>query len=74
MFGEAKDSVLLVVDVQNDFCHPEGLFAKAGLELTGIQASVGKLLPLIDIARSSGLHCNFREDLSRCLEQFAQFH
>ena len=55
MVGEAKDSVLLVVDVQNDFCHPAGLFAKAGLELTGIQASVEKLLPLIDVARSSGL-------------------
>jgi ureidoacrylate peracid hydrolase len=55
MVGEVKDSVLLVVDVQNDFCHPEGLFAKAGLELTGIQASVEKLLPLIDVARSSGL-------------------
>src|SRR5262245_46107840 len=55
MFGEAKDSVLLVVDVQNDFCHPEGLFAKAGLELRDMQASVEKLLPLIDAARSSGI-------------------
>ena len=55
MFGEAKDSVLLVIDVQNDFCHPEGLFAKAGLELNGIQACIEKLLPLIDVARSSAL-------------------
>jgi ureidoacrylate peracid hydrolase len=55
MFGEAKDSVLLVVDVQNDFCHPEGLFAKAGLDLAGVQACVEKLLPLIHVARTSGV-------------------
>jgi ureidoacrylate peracid hydrolase len=48
-----SDSTLLVVDVQNDFCHPDGLFAKAGLDLTGVQASVENLLPLIHVARTS---------------------
>jgi ureidoacrylate peracid hydrolase len=55
MFSESKDSVLLVVDVQNDFCHPEGLFAKAGLDLTDVQACVEKILPLIHVARTSGV-------------------
>jgi ureidoacrylate peracid hydrolase len=55
MFPETKDSLLLVVDVQNDFCHPEGLFAKAGLDLTSVQACVEKILPLINVARTSGV-------------------
>src|SRR5262245_48839085 len=55
MFPEARDSVLLVVDVQNDFCHPEGLFAKAGLDLTGVQACVEKILTVIQAARASGI-------------------
>lgn len=52
---EVKDSVLIVVDVQNDFCHPEGVFGKAWIDLSRMQASVDKLLPLIDAARSSGV-------------------
>jgi ureidoacrylate peracid hydrolase len=55
MLSETKDSILLVVDVQNDFCHPEGLFAKAGLDLSGVQSSVEKLLPVIHAARTNGV-------------------
>ena len=50
-----NDSVLIVVDVQNDFCHPGGAFGKAGLDLSGPQAAVDKLLPLIDAARTGGM-------------------
>jgi len=46
-----SDSVLIVVDVQNDFCHADGVFGGAGIDLTGIQAAVDKLLPFIDAAR-----------------------
>src|SRR5690349_7982476 len=55
MLSETKDSILLVVDVQNDFCHPEGLFAKAGLDLSGVQSSVERLLPVIHAARANGV-------------------
>ncbi len=27
-------TALLVVDVQNDFCHPEGVFGRAGYDLS----------------------------------------
>ena len=43
--------VLLVVDIQNDFCHDDGVFGRAGLELGAIQAAVDRLLGLIDTAR-----------------------
>jgi ureidoacrylate peracid hydrolase len=46
-----SDSVLVVVDVQNDFCHSDGVFGRVGIDLTGIQASVDILLPLVDAAR-----------------------
>ena len=50
-----QDSVLIVVDVQNDFVHAGGVFGKAGMELGSMQASVEKLLPLIDAARMAGV-------------------
>ena len=52
---DVKDSVLIVVDVQNDFCHPDGVFGKAGLDLSGPQAAVARVLPLIDAARAGSV-------------------
>ena len=49
----ANESVLIVVDVQNDFCHDDGVFGKAGIELRAMQASVDNLLPFIDAARAA---------------------
>lgn len=48
-------SALLVVDMQNDFCHPEGAFAKRGLDISMAQAIVPKLLELMDEARAAGV-------------------
>ncbi len=44
-------TVLLVVDVQNDFCHDDGVFGQAGLQMGQIQAAVDNLLPFIEAAR-----------------------
>ena len=49
--GAPVDSVLIVVDVQNDFCHDLGVFGKASVDLRGMQASVDNLLPFIEAAR-----------------------
>ena len=51
-WSQVKDLVLLVVDVQNDFCHEEGVFGRAGVNLVGHQAAVNKLVPFIEAARS----------------------
>lgn len=48
-------SLLLVVDVQNDFCHDDGAFGRAGLEMLGIQAAVERLSLFIDAARRVGV-------------------
>jgi ureidoacrylate peracid hydrolase len=44
-------AALLVVDVQNDFCHEEGGFGKLGVDLGPIHQAVTSLLRLIDEAR-----------------------
>lgn len=44
-------TVFLIVDVQNDFCHDDGVFGQAGLQMGQIQAAVDNLLPFIEAAR-----------------------
>jgi ureidoacrylate peracid hydrolase len=46
-----KDSALIIVDVQNDFCHEEGACAKMGRDVTAAQAIVPKIEALIQVAR-----------------------
>ena len=48
-------SVLLVIDFQNDFCHDDGVFGKAGLQLGAIQAAAENVLSFIEAARSAGV-------------------
>ncbi|HLV71859.1 MAG TPA: isochorismatase family cysteine hydrolase [Vulgatibacteraceae bacterium] len=45
---------LLVVDVQNDYCHPGGVFAKAGLRVGGLDDLVANINGLAAAARSAG--------------------
>jgi len=39
---------LIVVDVQNDFCHPDGACAKRGLDVSGAKEIIPNLKKLID--------------------------
>jgi ureidoacrylate peracid hydrolase len=48
-----RESVLIVVDVQNDFVHSDGVFGQTGLDLSAMQASVDNLLSLIDAAHAA---------------------
>ncbi len=46
-----SQSVLVVVDVQNDYCHDEGVFGRAGTRMDEIQAAVDRLVAFIGAAR-----------------------
>jgi ureidoacrylate peracid hydrolase len=46
-------AVLLVVDMQNDFCHADGALAKRGADLGPTRAIVPALVKLIDRARAA---------------------
>jgi ureidoacrylate peracid hydrolase len=48
-------TALVVVDVQNDFCHAEGVFGKKGFGLAHVERSVDNLLPFIARCRQSGM-------------------
>ena len=52
---EAKNSCLLVIDVQNDYCHEQGAFGQMGIPLENIQRSVNRLIPFIDEVRRAGV-------------------
>lgn len=45
---------VVLVDLQNDFCHPDGVFARAGLRLTGLDALVERVAALAAAARAGG--------------------
>jgi ureidoacrylate peracid hydrolase len=48
-------SALLVVDVQNGFCHPRGSLPRLGLELDGVDAAVARTTAAVTAARAEGL-------------------
>jgi ureidoacrylate peracid hydrolase len=50
---DPKMSVLVIVDVQNDFCHEDGAAAKLGLDVSAVQDVVPRIVELIDLARDA---------------------
>lgn len=53
---DAERTALLVVDVQNDFCHEDGFFAGRGFDVSPCARAAERLLPVIAAARDAGLH------------------
>lgn len=43
--------VLLVVDVQNDYCHDDGAFGRGGRDMRPIQAAVERVQDVVTVAR-----------------------
>ncbi|MCU4183189.1 cysteine hydrolase [Acidiferrimicrobium sp. IK] len=46
---------ILVVDMQNDFCHPDGWLASIGVDVTPARAPIGPLLDLLPRLRAAGM-------------------
>jgi ureidoacrylate peracid hydrolase len=62
-------TAVIVVDMQNDFGSPGGMFDRAGIDISQIQAIVPAIARVLDAARSAGsrviyLKMEFRPDLS----------
>jgi ureidoacrylate peracid hydrolase len=51
----AETSALVIVDYQNDFCHPDGAFGRAGHELSAVQALAAPIARLRDLAHEMAL-------------------
>lgn len=78
---DPKVAALVVVDVQNDFCHEKGALARAGLNVRHMKRVVPRLASFLEEARSSGVrvifiktvhtpwtHSEARKDWGTCLE------
>ena len=52
-------TALVVIDVQNDFCHPDGWAGKAGMDISGMPALIERIEHLIAGAREAGVHVAF---------------
>lgn len=50
----ARRLALVVIDVQNDYCHPDGVFARAGLRVDDLGALVARINRLVAAARERG--------------------
>ena len=62
-------TAVIVVDMQNDFGSEGGMFARAGIDISPIQAAVGPTARVLELARRSGmsvvyLKMAFASDLS----------
>ena len=50
-----SNTALLVIDMQNGFCHPEGSFAQLGLDVTLPNRAIQGCRTLVDAARQNGV-------------------
>lgn len=48
-------AAVVIVDMQNDFCHPDGWLAGLGVEVAGARAPVAPLRRLLPVLRDSGV-------------------
>jgi ureidoacrylate peracid hydrolase len=49
---DLRRSALIIVDVQNDFCHPDGAAGRMGLDVSAVQSAVSNIVSLIELART----------------------
>lgn len=52
-------TALVVVDMQNGFCHPDGSFGQAGADVSGCAAAIPGCIALVDAAHEAGIPVYF---------------
>jgi ureidoacrylate peracid hydrolase len=52
---ELAKTAVLVIDMQNDFGSPGGMFDRAGIDLTPIRGAVGPTVRVVEAARRAGM-------------------
>jgi len=53
--ADPRHAALVVVDMQNDFCHPDGVMARRGEDVSHNLAIVPAIRSLLDAARAAGV-------------------
>jgi nicotinamidase-related amidase len=60
-----EQTALIVVDMQNGFCHPDGSFARIGMGLEGADAAVQNAAVAVASAREAGVPIVFTRHMYR---------
>jgi ureidoacrylate peracid hydrolase len=55
----SQHTALLVIDLQNDFCHPEGAWGRLGMPLEATHRMLPRLEALLEQARAGGVQVVF---------------
>ena len=56
---DPRSTAIVVVDMQNDFAAPGGMFDRAGIPIGGIQAIVPSIRRVMDAGRAAGMRVVF---------------
>ena len=48
-------TAIIVIDMQNDFCHPDGWLASIGVDVAGARAPIAPLARLLPVLRGAGV-------------------
>ena len=54
-----EHAAVLVIDIQNDFCHEDGYLRKLGLDISATQSMVPRLVQFVDEARKANVKIIF---------------
>lgn len=52
---DARSTALVLVDLQNDFLHPDGAYARGGATSPALAALPARIAPLVEVARTAGV-------------------
>src|SRR5215210_8483713 len=53
---DARQTALLVIDAQNDFCHADGFFARFGFDVSPCARVTPAIARVLEVARRAGTH------------------
>lgn len=56
-------TALVLIDVQNEFCHDDGAFGKRGLDMSLVEKMMSHLVPLVDAARDNDVPVIFVQNV-----------
>lgn len=59
----SEDAAVVVIDAQNDFCHPDGLLAQQGRDVARLQPAMQRLAAFLDDARAVDVPVIFVQNL-----------
>lgn len=52
---DPQSAAVMIIDLQNDFCHPDGLMSRLGQDVSSIEPAMEKLLTFLSAARTANV-------------------